>query len=171
MGRLALEQVNRVLDDQSRTMEEQSRKNERAARFAVGLVVAGIAVVSLLLTIGYSGGTHFLVGVVTLFGLFFLQAVTTAVAAIRLSTLSGEDTEIGLGPAPTGIVEGLREGRYRSEKVLLKSLLILASQCYPKNAQHIARTTKKRDRLVRWNLLSTLWLGSATLIYLLSAWV
>lgn len=171
MGRLALEQVNRVLDDQSRTMEEQSRKNERAARFAVGLVVAGIAVVSLLLTIGWRGSTPLLVVVVSFFGLFFLQAVTTAIAAIRLSTLSSVDTEIGLGPAPTGIVKGLREGRYRSEKVLLKSLLILSGQFYPRNVKHITRTTKKRDRFVRWNLLSTLWLGSATLIYLLGTWM
>lgn len=71
MGRLALEQVNRVLDDQSNNMEEQSRKNERAARFSVGLVVAGMAVISLLLTIEWKGGMTGLVVVVALFGFFF----------------------------------------------------------------------------------------------------
>lgn len=171
MGRLALEQVNRVLDDQSNNMEEQSRKNERAARFSVGLLVAGIAVVSLLLAIEWRGGMYGLVVVVALFGFFFLQAVASAVGSIRLSTLSSKNMRIGIGPQPPDILQGFRAGRYRSEPVFLKSLLVLAGELHRKNEVRLVRLSRKADRLVVLNITSIFWLVSATLIYVLGGWV
>lgn len=167
MGRLALAQMGNVLETQFRSMEEQSRKSERAARFSVALVVAGIAVVSLLLSLGWEGETKWLLVVVVAFSLFFLQAGVAASRLIWLSTMSDVKEQLRIGPSPLDLFHGLRAGRYSSEATLIKSLVALGARLYSDNNERINNAAIKRDRFMWFSILSIFWLGGATLIYVL----
>lgn len=165
LGEKALEQVNRTLDEQNRVMDEQSRKSDQAGRFAIAVVLVGIAVLSLLVPMGWPGPRNGLTLVAVLFFAFFVQSGITSLMLVRMSMSSGSHSYVGVGASPRSIVERLKQEPHLNERDLLRAFLVLSARLYEQNDARIANMARKRDVLMSWNLSSITWIAFAVVIY------